>query len=233
MRAGGAVSENATDTPRRRRRDVTLTAPVDMRPFAVVSGDHNPIHTDRAAALLAGLDSPIVHGMWLSAAAQHVVTATDGQARPPARLIGWTARFLGMVRPGDEVDFRVDRVGIDQGAEVLEVAARIGSDLVMSATARLAAPKTVYAFPGQGIQHKGMGMDVRGRSKAARKVWDDADKYTRETLGFSILHVVRDNPTSSHRQRRALQPPRGRAVPDAVHSGRHGDGGRGPGRRDA
>jgi fatty acid synthase, bacteria type len=196
LRAGGAVSENATDTPRRRRRDVTLPAPVDMRPFAVVSGDHNPIHTDRSAALLAGLDSPIVHGMWLSAAAQHVVTATDGQARPPARLVGWTARFLGMVRPGDEVDFRVDRVGIDQGAEVLEVAARIGSDLVMSATARLASPKTVYAFPGQGIQHKGMGMEVRARSKAARKVWDDADKYTRETLGFSILHVVRDNPTS-------------------------------------
>jgi fatty acid synthase len=195
-RAGGAVSENATETPRRRRRDVTVTAPVDMRPFAMVSGDHNPIHTDRAAALLAGLDSPIVHGMWLSAAAQHAVTATDGQARPPARLVGWTARFLGMVRPGDEVEFRVDRVGIDQGAEVLEVAARIGSDLVMSATARLAAPKTVYAFPGQGIQHKGMGMEVRARSKAARKAWDKADKFTREKLGFSVLHVVRDNPTS-------------------------------------
>ncbi|OBI94602.1 type I polyketide synthase, partial [Mycobacterium sp. 1465703.0] len=195
-RAGGAVSQNATDTPRRRRRDVTITAPVDMRPFAVVSGDHNPIHTDRAAALLAGLESPIVHGMWLSAAAQHAVTATDGQTRPPARLIGWTARFLGMVRPGDEVAFRVDRVGIDQGAEVLEVTAKIGSDLVMSATARLASPHTVYAFPGQGIQHKGMGMDVRARSKAARKVWDKADKFTRDTLGFSVLHVVRDNPTS-------------------------------------
>ncbi|WP_156764559.1 acyltransferase domain-containing protein, partial [Mycobacterium sp. E3247] len=153
-------------------------------------------HTDRAAALLAGLESPIVHGMWLSAAAQHAVTATDGQARPPARLVGWTARFLGMVRPGDEVDFRVERVGIDQGAEVLDVSARIGSDLVMSATARLASPHTVYAFPGQGIQHKGMGMDVRARSKAARKVWDKADKFTRDTLGFSVLHVVRDNPTS-------------------------------------
>ncbi|MDD7814725.1 DUF1729 domain-containing protein [Mycobacterium sp. CSUR Q5927] len=196
VRAGGAVSDNATDTPRRRRRDVTVTAPVDMRPFAVVSGDHNPIHTDRAAALLAGLESPIVHGMWLSAAAQHVVTATDGQARPPARLLGWTARFLGMVKPGDDVDFRVDRVGIDLGAEVLEVSARIGSDLVMSATARLTAPKTVYAFPGQGVQHKGMGMDVRARSKAARKVWDSADKFTRDTLGFSVLNVVRDNPTS-------------------------------------
>ncbi|OBF52939.1 type I polyketide synthase [Mycolicibacterium monacense] len=195
-RAGGAISDNATDTPRRRRRDVVVSAPVDMRPFAVVSGDHNPIHTDRAAALLAGLESPIVHGMWLSAAAQHVVTATDGKAVPPARLVGWTARFLGMVLPGDEIDFRVDRVGIDVGAEVLEVTAKVGTDLVMSATARLAAPKTVYAFPGQGIQHKGMGMEVRARSKAARKVWDSADKFTRETLGFSVLHVVRDNPTS-------------------------------------
>ncbi len=196
VRAGGAIRDNATDTPRRRRRDVTISAPTDMRPFAVVSGDHNPIHTDRAAALLAGLKSPIAHGMWLSAAAQHVATAADGQARPPARLIGWTARFLGMVEPDAEIEFRVDRVGIDEGAEVLEVTARLGSDLVMSATARLAAPKTVYAFPGQGIQHKGMGMEVRARSKAARKVWDTADKFTRETLGFSVLHVVRDNPTS-------------------------------------
>ena len=166
-----------------------------MSAFAVVSGDHNPIHTDRAAALLAGLKSPIVHGMWLSAAAQHVVTATDGQATPPARLVGWTSRFLGMVMPGDEIDFRVDRVGIDRGAEIIEVTAKVGTDLVMSATAQLAAPKTVYAFPGQGIQSKGMGMEVRARSKAARKVWDTADKFTRETLGFSVLHVVRDNPT--------------------------------------
>ena len=209
VRAGGAVSENATDTPRRRRRDVTVTAPVSMRPFAQVSGDHNPIHTDRTAALLAGLDSPIVHGMWLSAAAQHVVTATDGKPAVPSKLIGWTARFLGMVKPGDEVDFRVDRVGIDLGAEVLEVTAKArrggseatggagsGGELVMSATARLAAPKTAYAFPGQGIQHKGMGMEVRARSKAARTVWDRADAFTRDSLGFSVLHVVRDNPTS-------------------------------------
>ncbi|MDH6246830.1 type I polyketide synthase [Mycobacterium sp. OTB74] len=196
VRAGGAITDNATDTPRRRRRDVTIAAPTDMSAFAVVSGDHNPIHTDRAAALLAGLKSPIVHGMWLSAAAQHVVTATDGRATPPARLIGWTARFLGMVLPGDEIDFRVDRVGIDRGAEIIEVTAKVGGELVMAATAQLAAPKTVYAFPGQGIQHKGMGMEVRARSKAARKVWDTADKFTRDTLGFSVLHVVRDNPTS-------------------------------------
>ncbi|MEZ0338789.1 fatty acid synthase subunit beta domain-containing protein [Mycobacterium sp. pV006] len=195
-RAGGAMTDNATDTPRRRRRDVVVTAPVDMSAFAVVSGDHNPIHTDRAAALLAGLKTPIVHGMWLSAAAQHAVTATDGRATPPARLVGWTSRFLGMVLPGDEIEFRVDRVGIDRGAEIIEVSAKVGGELVMAASAQLAAPKTVYAFPGQGIQSKGMGMEVRARSKAARQIWDKADKFTRETLGFSVLHVVRDNPTS-------------------------------------
>ena len=56
--------------------------------------------------------------MWLSAAAQQVVTATDGKAMPPARLVGWTARFLGMVLPGAEVDDPVDRIGIDRGAEI-------------------------------------------------------------------------------------------------------------------
>ena len=203
-----------------------------MSAFAVVSGDHNPIHTDRAAALLAGLESPIVHGMWLSAAAQQVVTATDGKAIPPARLVGWTARFLGMVLPGDEVDIRVDRVGIDRGAEIVEIAARVGSDLVMSATAQLAAPKTVYAFPGQGIQHKGMGMEVRGPLQG-RPQGVGLRRQVHPRNGFSVLHVVRDNPTSLIASGVHLSAPRGRAVPDAVHPGRHGDGGGRAGRRDA
>ena len=82
----------------------------------------------------------------------------------------------------------------------------------MSATARLAAPKTVYAFPGQGIQHKGMGMEVRARSKAARKVWDRADKFTRETLGLLGAARRARQPDQPDRRRCALPPPRGRAV---------------------
>lgn len=197
-RAGGSVSADATDTPRRRRRQATILAPRNMAAFAQVSGDHNPIHTSEAAALLAGLGSPIVHGMWLSAAAQQVVTAIDyaDTKTPPRRLTAWTARFLGMVRPGAEIDVRVDRTGFDQGAELVEVSCRVEGELVMVATARTAAPKTVYAFPGQGIQRQGMGLDARSRSKAAREVWERADKHTREALGFSILAVVRDNPTS-------------------------------------
>ena len=54
------------------------------------------------------------------------------------------------------------------GREVVEVTCKVGDTLVMSATGLLAAPRTVYAFPGQGIQSKGMGLDARSRSKAAR-----------------------------------------------------------------
>ena len=57
-RAGGSVSADAVDTPRRRRRDVTIVAPTNMGAFAQVSGDHNPIHTSNGAALLAGLGTP-------------------------------------------------------------------------------------------------------------------------------------------------------------------------------
>ncbi|RPA12678.1 type I polyketide synthase [Gordonia sp. OPL2] len=196
-RAGGAATGEQSAT-RKLLRSATVTAPSRMNGFAAVSGDRNPIHTDTTAARLAGLGDPIVHGMWLSAAAQQVVTATDSKNPVPSArpLIGWTARYLGMVRTGDAVTIRVDRVGLDAGREVVEVSAKVGDDLVMSATGLLAAPRTVYAFPGQGIQSKGMGLDARSRSKAAREIWDRADKHTRAALGFSILAVVRDNPTT-------------------------------------
>uniref|UniRef100_UPI002458C9AA fatty acid synthase subunit beta domain-containing protein n=1 Tax=Nocardia brasiliensis TaxID=37326 RepID=UPI002458C9AA len=195
-RAGGTLSDGTIDTPRRRRRDAVIVAPWSMATFAEMSGDRNPIHTSDTAAELAGFDGPIVHGMWLSAAAQRVVSAADPNDKSPARIVtAWTARFLGTVRPGASIDVRVERVAMDRGSEIVEVSCSVAGDLVMTATGRLAPPKTVYAFPGQGIQAKGMGLDARSRSKAAKDVWDRADKHTREALGFSVLAVVRDNPT--------------------------------------
>ena len=193
--AGGTVAGEISDTPRRSRGTATVTAPLDMRAFATVSGDHNPIHTSAAAARLAGLGDPIVHGMWLSAAAQQVVVAQGHEHGGARRLTGWTARFLAPLRLGAAVDIRAARIGLDNGADVLDVTCRSDGELVMAATARTEAPRTAYAFPGQGIQSKGMGMDAYARSKAAREVWDRADQHTREALGFSILTVVRDNPT--------------------------------------
>ena len=73
QRAGGAITDEASAN-RKPLRTATITAPTRMGAFAAVSGDRNPIHTDACAAKLAGLGEPIVHGMWLSAAAQHLVT---------------------------------------------------------------------------------------------------------------------------------------------------------------
>lgn len=186
VRAGGAVVDERPAT-RRTRAQVRLNAPADLAGFAAVTGDHNPIHTSVAAAELAGLGSPIVHGMWVSAVAQRAV------GRP---VEGWTIRYLGPVRPGAEVDIRVERVGLQAGAEAIEVTVRSDGELVAAATGLVAAPRTAYVFPGQGIQHRGMGMDGYRRSPAAREVWDRADAHTRAVLGFSILTVVRDNPTT-------------------------------------
>jgi fatty acid synthase len=174
-------------TPRRRRLDTHLTAPDAMHAFAAVSSDHNPIHTSDAAAALAGLDGPIVHGMWLSAAAQHGVGV---------ELDSWTASFLAPVLPGAHIDVTVDRIATTGGRDVLEVMCRVDGDAVMSATAVQKAPVTVYAFPGQGIQSVGMGQAAAATSRAAKKVWDRADAFTRDRLGFSILTIVRDNPSA-------------------------------------
>lgn len=195
---GGGAFGDTVDRPRRTRVLVTGRAPQSMNSFALVSGDLNPIHTSHTASLLAGLAAPIVHGMWTSAYAQQAIAAATGR-----RLSGWTAQFVAPVELGSNIEVRAERTGLTSaagagtsaGAEVLEVKVLADGQPVLLATARLEPPRTAYAFPGQGIQSKGMGMDGYQRCPEARAVWDRADRHTRKALGFSILTVVRDNPT--------------------------------------
>ena len=200
-RVGGAelsapapLAPTAEDKPRARMDRFTVTAPQHMGAFAAVSGDHNPLHTDVPAARLAGFDGPIVHGMWLSAVAQRAASAV-GATHHPRPIRGWLARWVAPLQPGATVEITVERTGVLSGDTVVEVTCRADGELAMVAEAVVAAPRTTYAFPGQGIQSQGMGLEARTRSAAARKVWDRADKHTRAALGFSILAVVRDNPT--------------------------------------
>ena len=203
-RNGNATAQTNTvpfpteeDTPRSHRGTLTVTAPETMVPFAVVTGDRNPIHVDKRAAQLAGLPGVIVHGMWLSAMAEHAAVAAANAAQGD-RVIEFTATMMSPVLPGQKVRYVVERRGFDTrpgAGEVREITATVGGELVLTATAVIAAPTTVYAFPGQGIQARGMGLDARTRSAAARRVWDAADEMTRTKLGFSVLAIVRDNPT--------------------------------------
>ena len=200
-----------TDTPRSHRATVKVTAPRTLVPFATVSGDRNPIHVDDRAAMLAGLPGVIVHGMWLSAAAEHAAIA-ESSAGLGDRVTEFTATMLSPVLPGQEVTFTVERKGIDSrpgNGEVREVMATVDGEPVLQATAVIAAPTTFYAFPGQGIQSKGMGLEARTNSAAARSVWDEADRVTRENLGFSVLAIVRDNPTEVTVKGRRFHHPEG------------------------
>lgn len=185
-------TEHVTDAPASFRHQMTVTAPQSMHPFAVVTGDRNPIHVSDAAARLAGLDNGvIVHGMWTSAIAQ-LAAGFDGVA-----VAEWSANMLSPVLPGARVDFVVERTGLDSrpgSGEVRTVTATVDGDVVLQATATMAAPRTFYGFPGQGIQSQGMGMDSYASSAAARDVWERADAHTRSKLGFSILEIVRTNP---------------------------------------
>ncbi len=194
LAAPAPLAKAAKEATRARLDRFTVTAPTHMGAFAAVSGDHNPLHTDHAAARLAGFDAPIAHGMWLSAVAQRAAASVRATQHPRA-LRSWLARWVAPLHPGADVEISVERTGVLAGDTIVEVSCRSNGELVMVAEAVVAAPRTAYAFPGQGIQAQGMGLEARSRSAAAREVWDRADAHTRDALGFSILAVVRDNPT--------------------------------------
>nr|WP_084500987.1 type I polyketide synthase [Actinomyces slackii] len=191
----GGTGRPTAPAARRILRRTTVTAPADMTAFARVTGDFNPIHTSYHAARVAGMEAPLVHGMWLSATAQQVAasTAADGSRHV---LAGWTYVMTGPVELGDEVEVTVERTGlVVGGGYVLEAVCRIGGEVVSRGTAVTIPEPTAYVYPGQGIQAPGMGLDEMATSKAAREVWERADAHTRAELGFSVINLVRDNPT--------------------------------------
>lgn len=183
------------DSPHLKLGELTVAAPRRLESFARVTGDLNPIHRSDVLARFAGLPGRIVHGMWTSALGQRaaVELACDGDV---TRLQGWSVTFTAPVLPGTEVSATVTRTGVANGLRRVEVLLESEGEIVAVGTATVTAELTAYVFPGQGIQHVGMGMDGYERSEAARAVWDTADAHCREALGFSILTVVRDNPTS-------------------------------------
>jgi fatty acid synthase len=168
-------------------------APRALEAYAFASGDRNPLHLDPVVGRLAGFDAPIVHGMWTAAVALHRVVrlAADSDASRVSRV---EAKFLSPLSLGADLGVDVDRVAHDRGAQLIEATASAGDAPVVSLEARIAPRPTAYVYPGQGTHAPGMGMDAYQRSEAARAVWDEADRTTRDRFGFSLLDVVRDNP---------------------------------------
>ncbi len=186
--------------PRRRRPLATASdlAPVSMRPFALVGGDHNPLHRSVLAARLSGLHAPVVHGLWTAARAGAFVV-DEMCAGDPSRLLDWSVRFVAPLPLGAAVELEAARVAVEQGADRVEVVVTAGGVVVATADALVAPPPTALLFPGQGVQAVGMGRAGRARSAAGRTAWARADALTRARLGFSLLEVVDENPAALRR----------------------------------
>jgi 3-hydroxybutyryl-CoA dehydratase len=94
--------------------EATLTKLVsddDIKAFARISGDHNPIHINEEYAKGTMFGGRIAHGMLVASLISAVLgTRLPG---PGAIYLSQKLRFLAPVRPGDEVTARVRITGWD------------------------------------------------------------------------------------------------------------------------
>jgi acyl dehydratase len=83
-----------------------------------LSGDRNPLHASPEFATASGFERPILHGLCTFGYAIRALVR-DGLGGDPARLKAVSARFTGVVYPGDRVTTEVWTVG--PGRRVLRV----------------------------------------------------------------------------------------------------------------
>ncbi|EMG45417.1 Fatty acid synthase beta subunit dehydratase, partial [Candida maltosa Xu316] len=175
--------------------ELTSKAPGTNEPYAIVSGDYNPIHVSRVFAAYAKLPGTITHGMYSSASIRGLVEewAANNVA---ARVRAFKCDFVGMVLPNDTLQTTMEHVGMINGRKIIKVETRnVETEVpVLIAEAEIEQPTTTYVFTGQGSQEQGMGMDLYNSSEVARAVWDKADKHFINNYGFSILDIVQNNP---------------------------------------
>ncbi|KAI8321062.1 hypothetical protein GQ54DRAFT_290323 [Martensiomyces pterosporus] len=180
--------------PEGRHQEAVVTAPSCNQLYSSVSADHNPIHTSGYFADYVGLPGTITHGMWTSASTRKSVEVFAADSCPE-RIRSYEVQFTDMVLPGDTLETRLFHVGFRDGRKLVQVQTfnQHGSR-VIEGMAEVEQPPTAFIFTGQGAHEPGMGMGLYARSEVARRIWDSADEFMRETYGVPLIDIVSSNP---------------------------------------
>ncbi len=174
---------------------LVLRAPSSNETYARVSGDYNPIHVSRVFSSYANLPGTITHGMYSSAAVRSLVE-TWAAENNIGRVRSFHCNMVGMVLPNDDIEVKLQHVGMVSGRKIIKVEAsnKDTEAKVLLGEAEVEQPVSAYVFTGQGSQEQGMGMELYGSSPVAKEVWDRADAHFMENYGFSITDIVKNNP---------------------------------------
>jgi len=167
---------------------LVLKAPASNETYARVSGDYNPIHVSRVFASYANLPGTITHGMYSSAAVRSLVE-TWAAENHIGRVRSFHASLVGMVLPDDQIEVKLQHVGMVSGRKIIKVEAsnKETEEKVLLGEAEVEQPVSAYVFTGQGSQEQGMGMDLYASSPVAKEVWDRADKHFMDNYGEHLL----------------------------------------------
>lgn len=113
----------------------------DIRAFAAVSGDENPLHLDEAFAATTVFKGRVAHGMLAGAYISAVLgTKLPG---PGAVFVSQTMNFKRPIRPGDTVTTRVVVAHVDdkRARVTLSTVCLVGGKVAVDGEAVVIAPR--------------------------------------------------------------------------------------------
>lgn len=116
----------------------------EIRAFAEISADHNPVHLDEAYARETIFEGRIAHGMLTAA----LISAVIGEQLPGHGTVylAQSLRFRAPVRPGDRVEATVSVKEIDHGRRrvTLDCRCAVGDRTVLDGEALVLAPSRKF-----------------------------------------------------------------------------------------